>query len=97
MLLGLVVVVGYDLIRANAIKSLFLLWISLASLLVFYVEGEINWRAGLLLSVGSIVGSWAGGLFATKEWAKVWVFRLLVVVILGEIGQLLHRFGVLRF
>jgi len=25
------------------------------------------------------------------------VFRLLVVVILVEIGQLLHRFGVLRF
>src|SRR4029453_708367 len=38
MLLGLVLVVGYDLIRANAIKSLFLVWISLASLLVFDVE-----------------------------------------------------------
>jgi uncharacterized membrane protein YfcA len=97
MLLGLVVVVGYDLIRANAIKSLFLFWISLASLLVFYVEREMNWRVGLLLSVGSIVGSWAGGLLATKEWAKVWVFRLLVVVILAELAQLLHRFGMLRF
>ena len=43
------------------------------------------------------MGSWAGGLLATKEWTKVWVFRLLVVVILVEIGQLLHRFGVLRF
>ena len=97
MLLGLVVVVGYDLIRANAIKSLFLLWISLASLLVFYVEDEMNWRVGLLLSVGSIVGSSAGGLLATKAWAKVWVFRLLVVVILAELTQMLHRFGVLRF
>ena len=96
ILLGLVVVVGYDLIRANAIKSLFVVWISLASLLVFDVEGEMNWRVGLLLSVGSIVGSWAGGLLATKEWAKVWVFRLLVVVILAEIVQLLHRFGMLR-
>ena len=97
MLLGLVVVVGYDLIRANAIKSLFLLWISLASLLVFYVEGEVDWRIGSWLSAGSILGSWAGGRFATKEWAKVWVFRLLLIVILAEIGQLLHRFGVLRF
>lgn len=97
MLLGLVVVIGYDLIRANGIKSLFLLWVSLASLLVFYVEGEINWRVGLWLSVGSIVGAWVGGLLATKEWAKVWVFRLLIVVILAEIVQLLHRFGVLRF
>ena len=96
ILLGLVVVVGYDLIRANAIKSLFVVWISLASLLVFDVEGEMNWRVGLLLSVGGIVGSWAGGLLATKEWAKVWVFRLLVVVILAEIVQLLHRFGMLR-
>jgi uncharacterized protein len=97
MLLGLVVVIGYDLIRANGIKSLFLLWISLASLLVFYVDGEINWRVGLWLSVGSVGGAAIGGLLATKEWAKVWVFRLLVVVILAEIVQLLHRFGVLRF
>jgi uncharacterized protein len=96
MLLGLVLVVGYDLIRANAIKSLFLVWISLASLLVFDVEGEMNWGVGLLLSVGSIVGSWVGGLLATKEWAKVWVFRLLVVVILVEMVELLHRFGLLR-
>jgi uncharacterized protein len=96
MLLGLVVVVGYDLIRANAIKSLFLLWISLASLAVFAAKGEIDWRVGLWLSAGSVVGSWAGGLLATKEWAKVWVFRLLLVVILAEILQLLHRFGVLR-
>jgi uncharacterized protein len=97
MLLGLVVVVGYDLIRANGIKSLFLLWISLASLLIFYVEGEIDWRVGLWLSVGSVVGASLGSLLATKEWAKVWVFRLLVVVILAEIVQLLHRFDVLRF
>ena len=96
MLLGLVVVVGYDLIRANAIKSLFLLWISLASLLVFYVEGEVDWRIGVWLSAGSILGSWTGGRLATKEWAKVWVFRLLLIVILAEIVQLLHRFGVLR-
>lgn len=95
MLLGLVVVVGYDLIRANGIKSLFLLWISLASLLVFAVEGEMNWRVGLWLSAGSVIGAWVGGLLATKEWAKVWVFRLLIVVILAEIAQLLHRFGLL--
>jgi ABC-type enterobactin transport system permease subunit len=43
------------------------------------------------------VGAWVGGLLATKEWAKVWVFRLLVGLVLVEIGQLLHRFGVLRF
>ena len=89
--------VGSDLIRANAIKSLLLVWNSLSSLLMFYVEGEVDWRLGLLLSAGSVVGSWVGGLLATKEWAKVWVFRLLVVVILGEIVHLLQRFGVLRF
>ena len=72
------------------------LWISLASLLVFSAKGEIDWRVGLWLAAGSVVGSWAGGLLATREWAKVWVFRLLLVVILAEILQLLHRFGVLR-
>src|SRR4029453_5619390 len=72
MLLGLVLVVGYDLIRANAIKSLFLVWISLASLLVFDVEGEMNWGVGLLLSGGSIGASWGGGLLGGMgQWLGV--------------------------
>ena len=95
MPLGLVVGVGDDLIRANAIKSLFILWLSPASLLVFDLEAEIDWRVGLLLSVGRIVGSWVGGLFVTKEWTRVGV-RLLAVVILVDC-QLPHRFGLLHF
>jgi uncharacterized protein len=96
MLLGLVVLVGYDLIRANAIKNLLLIWISLVSLIVFAVDREVNWRVAVFLSVGSALGSWAGGLLGTKAWAKVWVFRLLLVVIVAEILQLLHRFGIIR-
>jgi uncharacterized membrane protein YfcA len=97
ILLGLVVVVGYDLVRANAIKNLFLVWVSLTSLVVFSMEGEIDWRIGGWLSAGSVAGSWIGGRLATQAWAKVWVFRLLLLVILAEIVQLLHRFGLLPF
>jgi len=57
-------------------------------------QEAVHWRIGAFLAAGSVAGSWAGGLLA-KEWANVWVYRLLVVVILAEIAQRLHRFGVM--
>jgi len=97
LLMGLVFSVGYDLIRANAIKSLLLLVISICSLAVFTHKHEVDWTMGAFLAVGSIGGAWAGSLLATKEWAKVWVFRLLVVVILLEIVNLLLKYGIFKF
>jgi uncharacterized membrane protein YfcA len=91
MLLVLVLGVGYDLIKANALKNLLLFPIALVSILVFSAGAEIDWRLGSMLAVGSIVGSWSGGLLVAKEWIKVWVFRLLVVTIIGEIIQLLLK------
>jgi uncharacterized membrane protein YfcA len=95
MLLGLILCVGYDLIHANAIKNLLLFAISPLSLVIFSLKGEVDWSLGAFLAIGSVVGSGAGSWLATKEWAKVWVFRLLVVIILVEIVQLVRKYHLL--
>jgi uncharacterized membrane protein YfcA len=52
-----------------------------ASLVIFTDEGEVDWHYGLLLTVGSLPGSWLGAVLTTKEWVKVWIYRLLIIAI----------------
>lgn len=92
MLFALVLGVGYDLIRANAVKALLLLFVSLSSLLIFYEHHEVNWQLGGLLAMGSLFGGWVGASIASKEWAKIWVYRTLVIIILAEILHLAYKF-----
>jgi uncharacterized membrane protein YfcA len=92
MLFALVLGFGYDLIRANAVKALFLFSVSFSSLLIFYVHHEVNWQIGGLLAVGSVFGGWLGARIASKEWAKIWVYRTLVIIILAEILHLIYKF-----
>lgn len=91
MLLALVLLVGYDLTQANAIKSVLLLLTSILSLLIFTFNAEINWTAGILLAMGSSVGSWIAARMAIQPRAKVWIYRLLVIIVVVEIIQLLWR------
>ncbi|MEW5733216.1 MAG: sulfite exporter TauE/SafE family protein [Thermodesulfobacteriota bacterium] len=91
-LLVLVLAVGYDLKKANAIKAVANLPMSLASLVVFAWYREIDWTAGLLLSVGSMAGSWISAGLATKEWIKVWIYRLLVLILVFDACDLFSRY-----
>jgi uncharacterized membrane protein YfcA len=94
LLLGLVVGLKYDLIRANVLKSVLILGFSGVSLIVFTEQHEVNWVVGAFLAVGSIGGAWVGSLLATRQEAKVWVFRLLVLIMSFEIVHLFHRYVV---
>ena len=91
LLLTLVLAVGYDLVGANALKAITGLGFSIATIVWFAGRAEIAWLAGGIMSLGSIVGAWAGAKLAARERSKVWVFRVLVITILGEIVHMLWR------
>jgi len=88
MLLALTLAVGLPLAQANAIKSAALVPTTIAALLVFGFRGEIDWTVGALLGIGSLVGGILGARLSISPGARVWVFRLLVVVIVGELLHL---------
>lgn len=80
LLSGLVLGVGYDLVRANAVKVGIILLFTIAALVVFILEGQVDWGLGLVLGVGNMGGAWVATRFAAEKGA-IWVRRLLIVMV----------------
>jgi hypothetical protein len=88
MLATLVLLTGCDLRQGNAMKAFILLVVGLQSLLIFADTREVDWALGLPLAMGSAVGAYVATRLATVDGAKVWVYRLLVVLVILAIVQL---------
>ena len=88
LLVGLVLDLGYDLVRANAVKVVVILASTLVALLVFAANARVQWREGIVLAIGSTLGAWTGARFAVERGA-VWVRRLLIVIVVFSAAQLL--------
>jgi uncharacterized membrane protein YfcA len=91
LLIGLVLNMGFDIVRGNAVKSMLVLALNLTAFVVFVRNGQVNWGLGLLLAIGQMAGAWVAAHVAMKEWAHVWVYRLLLVVIVLSAVQMFMR------
>jgi uncharacterized membrane protein YfcA len=94
LLAGLVLGVGYDLVRANAVKVGINLFFTAFALLVFMGNDQVVWSVGLILAVGNMLGAWSAAKIAVEKGA-VWVRRLLIAVILVSAASLLGAFDLL--
>jgi uncharacterized membrane protein YfcA len=74
-------------------KAFILLVVGLQSLLIFDDRGEVDWFAGVPLAVGSAIGAYVDARLATKAWTRVWVYRVLVVVVVLSIRYLVITDG----
>ncbi|RJR42085.1 MAG: sulfite exporter TauE/SafE family protein [Deltaproteobacteria bacterium] len=91
-LMVLVLGIGYDLKKANAIKAVAIFPMTITSMAIFAWAGEVDWRVGLILSLGSVIGAWIGAALAVKEEIKIWIYRILIVILVLEIYQLVSRY-----
>lgn len=94
MLAALVLGVGYDLVRANAVKIVVIWIFTLFALLIFSHNAEVDWGIGLLLSIGNMLGAWWAARLAVDKGAA-WVRRLLIVAVLLSAAYLLGLFELL--
>jgi uncharacterized protein len=88
LLLTLVLAVGYDLIGANALKAVAGIGVTVVAIALFAERAQVEWVAGSVMSLGAMAGAWLGAKLAASERSKVWVFRVLVVTIVGEIVRM---------
>lgn len=92
LLLVLILMLRYDLARANALKMVLLAVPTIVPTLLFLADGDVHWLGGGILSAGAVAGGYVGARFSTRPEAKTWAFRVLVAVMVLELGQLGVRY-----
>jgi len=88
LLMALVLSVGFDVISANAAKTAIAVAIASVSLVVLAAGHNVDWVRATPLSVGAVLGGLIAARLAVKPAAARWIYRLLVLIIVGEIAQL---------
>ena len=89
LLSALVMNMGYDLVRANALKVFINLLFTPFALIVFFARGEVHVVAGLLLAIGNGAGAYLASNWAVS-WGPVFVrYVLIAVIVIAGIRLLL--------
>lgn len=90
LLAGLVLSVGYDLVHANAVKSLIVFAFTIAALIVFVLNDQVDWVMGIMLAIGNGFGGWIAARTAVQKGASFVRWLLIAVVFVSA----LNLFGV---
>ncbi|MCF8335889.1 MAG: sulfite exporter TauE/SafE family protein [Bacteroidales bacterium] len=88
LLAGLVLGAGFDVVKANAIKLLIVLIYTPFALAIFFMNDQVNWKIGLILALGNMLGAFVASRFAVS-WGTRYVRYVLLVVIFGSALKLL--------
>lgn len=99
LLAGLVLGVGMDLVKANAIKVLIVFFYTLFALAVFIYFDQVNFKIGLILAIGNMLGALVGSRVGVS-WGPKFVRILLLFTLfiaalnlLGIIDYILSLFN----
>lgn len=88
LLTGLVLNVGLDLVKANAIKVFIVLLYTPIALAVFIFNGQVNYLYGFVLAIGNMGGAFIASRVAVS-WGAKFVRWFLIVVIIFAATKLL--------
>ena len=80
LLAGLVLSVGADLIKANALKLFIILLYTPFALAIFMIHGQVNYKFGLILAAGNMIGAYIGTHVAVS-----WGPRFVRIILLGAL------------
>ena len=83
---------GFDLVKANSIKVLVNVLLTLVALPVFLIAGKVDWGPALTLAVGFTLGGWLGAKWAFQGGEKVIRFVMIVSALVLS-GRLLGLYG----
>ena len=91
LLAALCGVLRYDLVRANALKLVCTFVFTLCALLIFIVQGLVQWLPGIALALGSVVGAWIAVKFAISIAPKTMKILLLVMTVIASVAVIFQE------
>jgi len=80
LLAGLVLGAGYELVKANAIKVFIVLLYTPFALAVFIFNDQVDYKLGLILAAGNMIGAFIGARYAIKLGARAVSYFVLVAL-----------------
>lgn len=83
----LVIVVGYEFLKASATAKLVNIATNFGAILTFQLTGHIWWRLGLALAVANVSGAIVGSRLAIRGGSPL-VRRIFLIVVAGLIAKL---------
>ena len=89
LLAVLVLMNGFDLLRANAIKSFIVLFYVPFSLITFIYYGLVNYEYGLIHAIGNMVGAYIASKWAVN-WGANFIRWMVVVFVAISCLHILH-------
>jgi uncharacterized membrane protein YfcA len=72
---------GLDLVRGNAVKVLSILCFTVLSLTIFAFNGRVEWRTGLVLAAGTVLGGLVGARLTVLKGHR-WVRGVVTVTMI---------------
>ncbi len=94
LLAGLVLNVGYDLVRANALKVFIVLLYSPFALAIYMYNDQVAYLMGGIAAIGNLFGGIVASKLAIKRGAKV-IRYILIVVLLLFAARMFGVFGLI--
>ena len=88
-----VLILKYNIIDANALKTILVAIYTIAIVIIFHFNDLINWKMGLTIAIGQAVGGYLTAEFASKyKGVEIWAYRLLVIVVIAAALSLFDIF-----
>ncbi|MCB0643201.1 MAG: sulfite exporter TauE/SafE family protein, partial [Phaeodactylibacter sp.] len=85
----MVLVGRFSLLDANAMKIFVIAVYTIIALVLFQINGLVDWKTGSVLAIAQATGGYLTANFASKDKrANLWAHRLLVVVVLIAVLKL---------
>lgn len=92
LLAAIVLGLGFDLVKGNAVKNLLVLLYVPCTLIIFILNGDVFWEYGLIHSIGNIIGALIAAKMAVKRGADFirWVMVVIILVAVADIFGLIQ-------
>ncbi len=92
VLLAFLTRAGLPLMKANIVKVLVTLAVTITALPVFIIQGKVRWWPAIILTVGLSIGGWLGARIAVRGGERM-IRIFMVLAAIGLTGKLLGVYG----
>ena len=88
LLAGLVLGMGHELVKANALKVFIVFLYTPFALAIFILNDQVDYKLGLILAIGNMLGAFVGARVAVKWGAKAVRYFLIIALAFASLKLL---------